>query len=178
MICSDLSSLLRYSVAASNTPATIASEIEACSLYLSIMYRRHCTQLSYTIHMDPQLEQCPVPRMILQPLVENCFKHGFRSSGLWILDVNAVRDGSSWYITIRDNGVGFTPEVIEHIKTAMKSKELLPYLDEDGTKHIGLINVGLRLKFFFGSDLIFDIENLPEGGSLVRLGSKKGMLYE
>ena len=178
MICSDLSSLLRYSVAASNTPVTIASEMEACSLYLGIMYRRHCTQLSYTINMDPQLEQCPVPRMILQPLVENCFKHGFRSSGLWILDVDASRDGDSWYITIRDNGVGFSPDVMEYIRTAMKSKELLPYLDEDGTKHIGLINVGLRMKFFFGDDLIFDIENLPDGGSLVRLGSKKGMLYE
>ena len=178
MICSDLSSLLRYSVAASNSPATIASEMEACSLYLGIMYRRHCTQLSYTINMDPQLEQCPVPRMILQPLVENCFKHGFRSSGLWILDVEAFRDGDSWYITIRDNGVGFSPDVMEYIRTAMKSKELLPYLDEDGTKHIGLINVGLRMKFFFGDDLIFDIENLPDGGSLVRLGSKKGMLYE
>lgn len=178
MICSDLSSLLRYSVAASNTPVTIGSEMEACSLYLGIMYRRHCTQLSYTINMDPQLEECPVPRMILQPLVENCFKHGFRSSGQWILDVDAVRDGNSWYITIRDNGIGFAPDVIEHIQTAMQSKELLPYLDEDGTHHIGLINVGLRMKFFFGDDLIFDIENLPDGGSLVRFGSKKGMLYE
>ena len=92
--------------------------------------------------------------------------------------MDAVRDGNSWYITIRDNGIGFAPDVIEHIQTAMQSKELLPYLDEDGTHHIGLINVGLRMKFFFGDDLIFDIENLPDGGSLVRFGSKKGMLYE
>ena len=178
MISSDLATLLRYSVATSNTPVTIASEIEACSLYLRIMYQRHCTQLSYTIYMDPQLEQCPVPRMILQPLVENCFKHGFKNSDQWILDVQAVQEQDSWYITIRDNGVGFSPEVINHIRLAVESKELIPFLDEAGDKHIGLVNVGLRMKFFFGDDLIFNIENLPEGGSLVRLGSKKGMRYE
>lgn len=178
MICSDLSQLLRYSVAASNTPVTVGSEIEACSLYLGIMYRRHCTQLSYTIHMAPEVENCPVPRMILQPLVENCFKHAFQSSDMWTVDVDAVRDGDSWYITISDNGVGFPPDVMDYIQTAMKSQELLPYLDEGGNKHIGLINVGLRMKFFFGDDLIFDIQNLPEGGSRIRLGSKKGMRYE
>lgn len=178
MISSALSTLLRYSVATSNTPVTIGSEMEACSLYLSIMYQRHCTQLSYTLHMDPHLEQCPVPRMILQPLVENCFKHAFKSSDHWILDVQAVQDQDSWYITIRDNGVGFSPDVIQHIRLAVGGKELIPYLDEAGDKHIGLVNVGLRMKFFFGDDLIFDIENLPEGGSLVRLGSKKGMRYE
>ena len=176
-ISRDLSTLLRYSVAADSTPVTISSEMEACSLYLRIMYQRHCTQLSYTIHMDPQLEQCPIPRMILQPLVENCFKHGFKNSDQWLLDVRAVHDADSWYITIRDNGVGFSPDVIKHIRLAVECKELIPYLDEAGDKHIGLINVGLRMKLFFGDDLIFDIENLPEGGSLVRLGSKKGMRY-
>lgn len=178
MISSALSTLLRYSVATSNTPVTIGSEMEACSLYLRIMYQRHCTQLSYTISMDSQLEKCPVPRMILQPLLENCFKHGFKNSDQWILDVQAVQDEESWYITIRDNGVGFSPDVINHIRLAVECKELVPYLDEAGDKHIGLVNVGLRMKFFFGDDLIFDIENLPEGGSLIRLGSKKGMRYE
>ena len=81
-------------------------------------------------------------------------------------------------ITIRDNGVGFSPDVINHIRLAVECNELVPYLDEAGDKHIGLVNVGLRMKFFFGDDLIFDIENLSEGGSLIRLGSKKGMRYE
>ena len=178
LICSDLSTLLRYSVAASSTPVTVASEIEACSLYLGIMFRRHCTQLSYNITMDPALENCPMPRMILQPLVENCFKHGLKTSDNWLVDVQGLRDGDSWYITVSDNGIGFRPEVIEYIRSAMDSQELLPYLDESGDKHIGLINVGLRMKLFFGEDLIFDVYNLPTGGSCVRLGSKKGMLYE
>ena len=135
----------------------LRDDIAIAEEYLSIQRIRYQDQLSAEFLVEDEYLDVMIPSMTLQPLVENCFKHAFQSSDMWTVDVDAVRDGDSWYITISDNGVGFPPDVMDYIQTAMKSQELLPYLDEGGNKHIGLINVGLRMKFFFGDDLIFDI---------------------
>ena len=177
-ICSDLSGLLRYSIGGDNAPSTISSELHSCSTYLGIMYRRHYTQLSFSISMDPELEHRPIPRMILQPLVENCIKHGLQRNDSWRVGVHAVREGDSWYITVSDNGAGFPQDTIQYVYDAIATEERALFSGGGGGKHIGLVNTGIRLKLFFGDDLIFEIRNLPEGGSCVRLGSKRGMCDE
>lgn len=177
-ICSDLSGLLRYSIGSDNSPSTISSELHTCSTYLGIIYRRHYTQLSFSISMDPELGSYPIPRMVLQPLVENCIKHGLQHNDIWRVEVHAVRDGDSWYITVSDNGAGFSQDTIQYIYDAIAAEELTLFSEDGGGKHIGLVNTGIRLKLFFGDDLIFEIRNLPEGGSCVRLGSKRGLRSE
>lgn len=177
-ICSDLSDLLRYSIGSDNTPSTISSELRSCSTYLNIMYRRHYTQLSFSVSMDPKLENCPIPRMVLQPLVENCFKHAFQHNDVWHVEVCAAWKGEAWTITVSDNGVGFSQETIRYIYDAIAKENHALFSGNDGSKRIGLVNTGIRLKLFWGDDLIFEIYNLPEGGGCVRLGTKRGNYCE
>lgn len=174
-ICGDMSTLLRYSISKDNKQATIYSEISIASIYLDLLHQRYHDRLSYNINMDPQIAQIKVPRMILQPILENCFKHGFDSSSNWYIEVDGYACDNSWFIKISDNGKGFDENVIRSLYDIFESTSTIHPITNTKLKGVGLANITMRLKLAFGNKARFTIKNNEDNGCTIIIGVQGGL---
>ena len=108
-MCSRLSDMLRYStVYEEESNSTLEDEVRHTENYLELMKDRYEENLIYNIEEAGELERVKVPRVILQPIVENCFKHGFGENGFpWIIHVAVTASHGHWRIHVRNNGRPF-----------------------------------------------------------------------
>lgn len=102
--------LLRYVLSKDNS-TTIGKELDFLEDYCSLCLLRFGNRLSYEIHCDDSLRPLCIPKLLLQPLVENAVIHGIEPSETpCSLCIDIHRNQGTLYIIIEDNGVGFTPE--------------------------------------------------------------------
>ncbi len=153
-----LGKLMQYTM---DTAASMVSLLEECRHvkdYLLIQKFRLEDRLEFTLNLDPSLETFKVPKLILQPLIENAIEHGIHHSGrAGIIRVNAIRAGNRAYITVSDNGRGMTPEELYHFKQLLRN-------DSIGYKNIGVRNVARRLQLHFNDHCEFVVDNTLDGG--------------
>lgn len=169
-ICDKVSSILRYAVSENPNVSTVGSEINVCLLYLELMHKRCFDRLTYSVDVDESIMGNYMPRMILQPLVENAFKHGFVHANEWVLSIKGYRRGSSWYIEIRDNGIGISNETKRRILDGINNSELQNTGEFYQRIGIGLTNIGVRMKLRFGDKAVFRINNRVDGGCVITIG--------
>lgn len=122
-ICSELSAMFRYITVFNKPTVALRDEIRHTENYLSLMKIRFGEQVDIRIDTEEGMEseKIKVPRLILQPLVENCFAHAFkRTEPPWKVYIRLYRTGDFWHCTVEDNGCGieeknnskfFTPSV-------------------------------------------------------------------
>ncbi len=110
-----LSSLLRRTLEAGRLPmASLMEEMELLEMYLDIQRIRFGPRLSVTVDVPDELRDAQVPRLLLQPLVENAIQHGLTPKpGRVRLDVRARREDNELILSVRDDGVGVSPEIQE-----------------------------------------------------------------
>jgi len=165
-IVSAFSRMMRYNMQMADT-VTISQELMNIDYYLEIQESRFENKLTVKKSIDPSCLDCLIPKLSLQPLLENCFKYGFNTRRKrWIVRIEIVAQGDQIRITIADNGTGLTDDQIQEINLAMKNSENLPV---DRLESLGLRNINARIKLFFGSDYGLSISHAPEGGALVTL---------
>lgn len=100
--------LLRYVLSRENT-TTIGKELDFLNDYCSLCLLRFGNRLSYQIHCEEELRALELPKLLMQPLVENAVIHGIEPSETpCLLDITVERHGDTIDIIIEDNGVGFT----------------------------------------------------------------------
>jgi len=123
--CGLLSGLLRYSAAPGDAQARLSDEIENAREYLGLLKLRYEEFLDFEIDARGEAGQVTVPRVFLQPLVENCFEHGFRDvDPPWRVSVSAaVADGGDWTVRVADDGAGASDEAIMRVRAAIHSYE-------------------------------------------------------
>jgi len=174
-VCDDLAYLLRYAVSEKNIESTVCTELKACAIYLNLMHRRNFNRLSFSINVDKQILDKYMPRMILQPIVENSFKHGLMQNEEWKVDIRGFLEGDSWKIEISDNGCGIDESIINKIYDGIEKADFINYSMDDTHKSIGLVNIGIRLKLYLGEKMIFIIENKEDKGTKIIIGEKGGI---
>lgn len=139
---------------------TIAEELERIDAYLAIEQARNGSRLQVFRDIDPGLLEVTLPALILQPLVENCVKHGIlpkpQGGGVFI---RVCRENDSAVITVEDNGVGMDPSGTWKTQAAIFS---------DKGAGIGLKNVDQRLKTIYGL----------ENGLKITSGMDRGTKFE
>jgi two-component system, LytTR family, sensor kinase len=144
-----LSDLLRHTLDEASEPEVpLAQEIELLRRYLGIMEVRFQGGLDVKLTVDPAVRDALVPNMILQPLVENAFKHGL--SGMTegaSIDIRGARIGDQVVLTVTDNGPG-------------------PRSDEMG---VGLRNTTERLGQLYGLDYSFALKGGSGGGAVAEI---------
>lgn len=165
-MCSDLSGMLRYIAVEGSAPVTIAQEMDYTRKYLDLMKSRHANHFTCNIDIPMNMHHIRIPRLIIQPIVENCFKHAFNTRPPWHIQIEGTVSDAGWEITITDNGVGFDEEVLTHISTKIKHAER-PL--EDNDPHIGLLNIFHRLKVLYNDQAVFQLLTTNEG-AMVRIG--------
>jgi two-component system sensor histidine kinase YesM len=122
------------------------------------------------------MNQITLPKMILQPIVENCINHGFENTlPPWhILIKGQMTDNCEWFISVEDNGSGFAPEILDLINSQISEYNI--NLKEGNFRQnlqiggMGIMNSYARLAICFKDAAIFKIGNINLNGSRVILG--------
>jgi ligand-binding sensor protein len=158
-----LANLLRYSLRNLEQFVTLKEEITYIQHYLHIQKARYQDQLKTDIDVPEELQDILIPVMTLQPLVENAIIHGLeQKEDNWQLKIKAHEEHEVVTIEIIDNGVGMDGQ---------KLKELNNFTTK-GKGHItgiGIPNVDIRIKRYFGSKYGIEVDSRLGEGTVTRL---------
>ncbi len=172
-MCHNLSEMLRYIAVEGSKPVTIEREIDYTLKYLELMKIRYMNHFDYDIDIPAEMNEIPVPRLLIQPIVENCFKHGFTQKPPWSISVKGEYSEQSWKVTIRDNGVGFDPHTINRIMSKVNGQSVKYGDDSELLNNIGLSNIYYRLKLLYDHHVVFEVSNAPGNGAMIIIGGKR-----
>ena len=170
IMCKNVSHMLRYISSHKSPLVKMKAELEYTEKYLECMKFRHRSNLIYSFRIEPEMNEIRIPKLLIQPLVENAIKHGTRNEPPWRIEIKALIQDHQWRVSVKDNGPGFTPEEIANINRRIQDINehyLLPSLELDG---MGLLNIYIRLKLFYHEQMLFQIATPDEGGAIITIG--------
>ena len=155
-ITKSLANYFRLSLSNGHEKIPLKDEIMHTKEYLFIQKQRYEDKLSYFFNIeDESLLSIEVPKIIIQPIVENSIYHGIKNlSGNGIITIDVYRQNSTVNISVKDNGIGF-----EKAKQFKKSK----------TGGVGIKNVDKRIKFYYGKNygVFINKDNKTEGAEVI-----------
>ena len=167
-ICDQFAQMLRYSTDTQDRAATMAEEIENVRNYLMLAKARYEDNLEYTIDVPENLSGITVPKLTLQPLVENAMTHGFDGKNvLRRLSVTGQIKAGRLILEIRDNGTGFSEEMLQSLRGRIREIEDGKVSIEATGGHIGLVNTCLRLHYYSQGAMRMTIRN--DNGAVITL---------
>lgn len=146
-ICDQFAQMLRYAADLRTKTATLGEELQNARHYLQLVKARYEDQLTYLIDVPEDMNGLILPKLTLQPIVENALTHGFagRTDPREVL-IRGEISFDTLKLTIRDNGNGFSAESLQRLRLAFGEMEANPTLSSsEGGEHLGLINTYLRL---------------------------------
>lgn len=174
-MCSCLTRMMGYCVDLKNDQVPLSSELEYMNNYLQLMKYRYLEKLQYELEIEDSVKALQVPKFILQPLIENCFTHGFKNCGAeeFRILVSLKQNGDTWTLLIEDNGNGFSPEeedrVRKDIAFVQQSIEHPNARFVNEITGIGLINTYARLFISFSKHVTLKIGTSRLSGGLVEI---------
>lgn len=171
VLCEKLSTMIRYSSSYEERMAKLPREIKYVEDYLCLMRERYDGKVEYEIETDGQLEDVLVPKISIQPLAENCFKHGFANNPFpWKIKIRGAATESGWYVEIEDNGCGMTREEIAAIEDRISQMVQNPVeLSRLSIGGLGLVNTMVRFQML-DPKVYYRIQNHDMGGLVIRIG--------
>lgn len=164
-----LANILRYGIEGNHKPVPISKELDWLKKYLFLQQARVKKRILCTIKVEPQLKECYIYKLLLQPFIENAIIHGFRKEQEELeLKVTIKESDEKLHITISDNGKGIKEEVLNEIK----------YGTMEG--HIGISNAIERIKMYYGEEATIEINSVLEEGTevIIRMPKVEGETIE
>jgi two-component system sensor histidine kinase YesM len=161
-----LSNIMRYSMETEEDLVPLSREIENVGEYLKLQKERFDERLTVEWQVDENVRGCIVPKMIIQPLVENYFKHSFenrRNNGRISIEAK-LQYPETLYIAVKDNGLGIPEERLYLLHHQLSNENM-----ENEINGIGLVNVYSRLRLYFGDRVVFHLDNAENGGLVVEI---------
>lgn len=138
-----LAQLLRYSLKVEKEHVTLKDDIQYIKTYLDIQALRYGTRFSYALDIQDSTMECEIPKLILQPIIENSFEHGDSDEALHI-DIQSNQMNDELHIQIQDNGKGIDVTDLDSINQMLASEDNL-------SDHLGLYNVHRRIQLEYGT---------------------------
>lgn len=142
---------------------TLSKELEHVRQYLELQCSCYEGLFRYEIHVeDEALNTLPIPRILLQPLVENSILHGFcdlESGG--VIDIEILDEGERWRLTVRDNGAG------------MEEDQVRALFWRESDKGYAVSNLIRRLQLYYGDGAVFRVDSGPGRGTAVIISLPK-----
>ena len=168
-----LAEILRPAFRSSAAVAPLHSEIVTLTQYIVILSHRFGNQVNLQIDLPPEVEYRPVPRFLMQPIIENSVSHGRYADGRTLtIRVCALLQGDVLTLTVADNGQGMDEKQLNELNASFR-KETLPEASDgpaaDGDAHMGLLNIHRRIVLMCGADYGLRVESAPGQGTTVRI---------
>lgn len=151
----------RLSLNKGNTVLKIHDELEHVKAYIEIQQFRYLNSVSIHWNIDPSIMELFTIKLILQPIVENCYMHGMvakRKHG--IINISAGQDDGEVFFEIGDNGIGASEDDM---------RQILNGNSKANTHGYGLINIQERLKLYFADKGRLSIQSKWGEGTVVTI---------
>lgn len=151
-ICTNMADLFRYSIKGENY-VSLNDEITIVDKYLYMISVRFQNRITYTFQIDESTKSLMIPKMILQPIVENSIFHGLEQiteQGKLYISSKCIHN--DLIISVKDNGIGFNPEQLEELNhLLMKTSDNfdISHCEKEG---IGIINIHNKIQLYEGND--------------------------
>ncbi len=164
-----LGKMMRYSMNTGEPIVSLERELDYVKAYISLQRQRFGEQLRYTVRVDDSLLSRPIPKMIVQPLVENYFKHGFDAAAndSEIAIYGTMSSDRGWMrLEVRDNGRGMDAAELKSLQERLFHSKGAWGTGESG---IGLPNILSRLKLYYNESAKLEVSSAKPGGFSVVL---------
>ncbi|WP_168122436.1 sensor histidine kinase [Paenibacillus sp. HB172176] len=156
--------LLRYSMENADQYVTLDEEIRYTGDYLSLLELRYECRFHLDADISPELRNWQIPKLILQPLVENAVFHGIipakSSAGTIAIRAKRLTESNQVLLEIADNGKGLEEQALLQLQMKLSRHEI--------RENIGLMNTVIRMQLAFGSDIACSIDSKPGQGLSVQ----------
>lgn len=166
-----LSNFFRTTLAQGRDFVTVQEEESHIESYLRIQGFRYQDIMEYEIDMERDIFEYMIPKLLLQPLVENALYHGVKKKrGKSRIFVWGYREGGNLVFKVNDNGKGMTKETLAALR-----QNINKHLEEKESGSFGLANVNQRIKYYYGEEYGLEIESEENIGTeaTIRLPAKK-----
>ena len=139
-----LAQLMRYSIKQEGMTVSLKEDLRYIESYMSILKMRFGSRLSYETRIPDELMRRRIPKLIVQPILENAVKYGMEKKRELKIEIEARCVGERLEISVRDNGPGIEPEVMETLTRYMENPDM------ERKTSFGLMNVHDRLRLMYG----------------------------
>lgn len=159
-----LTRFLKIGLSRGRETITVREELEHARNYLIIQNIRYKDKFTHEISAEPGTEDCLLPKLVLQPLIENAIYHGMKPKrGACRLTVQVRRKRELLEIDVADNGVGMPEEKVEALRNTLRNGQG-PKVDS-----YGIVNVNERIQIMFGMQYGISVESEWGKGSRFRI---------
>ena len=133
---------------------TIAQELELTRMYMYIQSLRYAEYIEYSIEEKEGMEKYCIPKLTLQPLLENSIYHGIKAKQeMGRIEVKILENEDTINIEVWDNGVGIARDQLVNMQTALKEAE------KKKENSFGLYSINRRIKLFYGNEFGVSIDS-------------------
>lgn len=158
-----LANMFRTGLSQGKEMVPLKTELKNAISYLEIQKKRYAELFEYEVCFPEEYEEFYCVKLILQPLVENSIYHGLREKkeNEGRIRIEIEENDNSFLLRVRDNGVGFAPDVLEKVNRQLKERVIF----DNGS--YGIYNVNERLKLYYGEEYGLHYEMDEKGTSAV-----------
>lgn len=174
-VAKNLATFYRGSLSRGSDVVTLGQEFRMTESYLHIQMMRYGDQMSCSVSLPEELVHLKVPKLTLQPLVENAIYHGIKESDHeGEIQVLAEREDNLCRVHVRDTGRGMTAEQLEQLRQGVSSSA-------ESAGGFGVHSIRMRMMLMYGDGFSFQVTSAPGKGTDVCLSfpfSQKGEGHE
>jgi two-component system sensor histidine kinase YesM len=162
-----LGNLFRWNIRTKEMIITVSDELEYLESYVELQKIRYAGRFGLLVTVAPELRRFGIPKLLLQPLVENAIHHGIggRPGGETIL-VEGRRDGETVKLAVEDHGAGIPQDKLAELRHAIA---LATDADDEDIYNIGLRNVHQRIRLLFGEPFGLELTSTVEKMTIVTI---------
>lgn len=154
--------IMRYSIYYGDAVVPLKTDIEYVKDYLMLQKMRYNRRLTYSIDIPEDLLDCRIPKLVIQPIVENSLKHGMKNVESIHIDINANIENDRLMLSVRDNGIGIEAEILDELAKDLEREDLYK-------EHIGLYNSHRVVRLLYGPTYGLKIDSTYKKGTLVTI---------
>ena len=159
-----LSEFFRTSLNQGKDIITVREEMQHARSYLEIQQMRYQDILRYEIVVAEELMDCLIPKITIQPLVENALYHGIKNKrGLGTIQISGIREGNLAVLQVNDDGIGMEEERLARVREGIRN-----HAPTDSGIY-GLYNVNERIRLNFGEAYGITIDSTYGKGTSIRI---------
>lgn len=148
-----MANLLRYSINYEIEKIKLIDDIKYIEDYLLIQKFKFSKRMDYSIEVEPEAANLIVPKLIIQPIVENCFKYGFENKAYIKILLKCFVEDSNLILKVIDSGSGIYKEDVDKLMKKLES-------DCNLSNNLGLYNVHKRIRILYGDSYGLDIKSI------------------
>lgn len=158
-----LAGILRYGISNSNGIVKVRDEAEWLKQYIFLQQMKLKNSFECHINVEPELMELSIHKLLLQPFIENAILHGFEGvDRAHYLQMDMKRELDFIVITIKDNGCGIMPDVVQEMNRGI-------FRQTGDKNHIGMENAITRLHMYYGEDAGVLIKSKFGEGTVVEI---------